>query len=92
MTIGIDENALANAVEIYPNPGNGLFNLNFAADAEEATVTILDLVGNVIAIYPLHNISSDVSNQLDLSHEPSGLYFIKIEVDGATAVKKITKL
>lgn len=92
MTIGIDENALANAVEIYPNPGNGLFNLNFAADAEEATVTILDLVGNVIAIYPLHNVSSDVSNQLDLSHEPSGLYFIKIEVDGATAVKKITKL
>ena len=92
MTIGIDENALANAVEIYPNPGNGLFNLSFAADADAATVTIVDLVGNVIAIYPLQNITAGISNPIDLRNEPSGLYFIKIEIEGATAVKKVTKL
>jgi hypothetical protein len=92
MTIGIDEDALANAVEVYPNPSNGVFNLRFAGDASEATVTVVDLVGNVISTTSLSEITSGTDQKIDLSEEPGGLYFIRIELDGATAVKKVTKL
>jgi chitodextrinase len=92
MTIGIDENALANAISIYPNPSNGVFNISFAKAANTATLEVVNAVGQVIETLKLKDVSANDTHPIDLSRQPSGIYFVRIVADEAIAVKKITKL
>ncbi|RZN83818.1 MAG: T9SS type A sorting domain-containing protein [Winogradskyella sp.] len=72
-TLGIDNNALFNNVSIYPNPSNGLVNINLD-ELEDTTIKAYNTLGQLV--YVKKNVTSQFHHfELDKS---SGLYFIEI--------------
>jgi len=64
------------SVNIYPNPSNGIFTINFPVKNNDKTkVTILNINGQKINdIY-----INDCSKNIDISEQPKGIYLLKIE-------------
>lgn len=56
-------------INIYPNPSNGIFNIK---GVENATIQVCNMMGQTLSV-PLSN------NILDLSGQPSGMYFLKLQ-------------
>ncbi len=71
---------------IYPNPSSGIFTINFKNKTVETEICIHDVLGNCV----LNKVSVKNSNQeIDLSSQPKGIYFLEIVSDNERAVKKI---
>ncbi len=60
--------------EIYPNPTDGLFTLNFAA-TDTYRITVANLSGNVLSSQTAHA----QTIQMDLSIYPSGAYLLTVD-------------
>ncbi len=69
---------------IIPNPNTGLFEISGIAQGD---YTILNTAGQVIQVGQLSN---NVS--IDISAVPQGVYFISIQMDEQTVVKRVVKL
>jgi len=88
--VGVGENAEAVALEVYPNPSYGIFNLNInASDLNNAELKVIDLVGKVV--YELNDINVQGTQILsvDLSEHPSGIYFVQIKNENHSVSKKV---
>lgn len=76
-------------LSVYPNPNNGIFNLEFSANyLSPLLLSIIDITGNVVYEHQLqHQYKSIVSiNTVNLS---AGLYTILLKTDKETQVQKI---
>jgi C1A family cysteine protease/PKD repeat protein len=73
-----------NNISIYPNPGNGIFNISFNDINNRSTIKIevFDLNGKIIHRQEYNNASLI---QLDLSDNPKSIYLLKIISDGEYA-------
>jgi acetyl esterase/lipase len=60
-------------LEVYPNPGKGTFNLDFA-QAGERSVRLFDLTGRAIAFWE----EAGREMQIDLSGFPAGIYLLQV--------------
>ena len=78
--LGIGDNDLT-AVSVFPNPASSKLNI---ANAENATVEIYNILGQVMAIKT--NISSQET--IDVSGYAAGAYMAKISNAGITTTKK----
>ena len=78
---GIEDNTLANIV-MYPNPANDRVTIT---NLENASVAIFDIVGK--SVITTTGISGDTS--LNVSQLSAGTYFVRIESQGDTQVKKL---
>jgi hypothetical protein len=87
-TTGLEENQKS-FLKVYPNPGTGLFNLEFT-NQNPKRLTVTDMSG--ITVYDNSTVSGG-SLQLDLSHEREGIYFlhVKEEITGTINVIKLIK-
>ncbi|UKN02998.1 T9SS type A sorting domain-containing protein [Paracrocinitomix mangrovi] len=83
--IGFEEN---NAIEVkmYPNPTNGLLNIELGEDIDMLFVTTLN--GKVLMLE--QNILSGIK-QIDLSELPTGVYMIQIVKDDRVLNRRIVK-
>ncbi len=77
-----------NEISIFPNPSNGIFNLEFKnlqASARPCSVSIIDITGKTIKQL------SVINNQLsiDLSNSQKGIYFINIKTGAKIYTQKI---
>lgn len=73
------------SLNVYPNPGNGNFNLSMGNYNKSAKVFILDVLGNVMQ-------QIEVNNQIlnfDISALHKGIYFVKMENSQEIIMKKI---
>jgi hypothetical protein len=66
-------------VNVYPNPSNGLFNLEIAAaEAGNCTISVTDVLGRTVnTITPVLNQGSN-HFEINLSNAAKGVYFAKI--------------
>jgi len=81
-----DLNFLAN-LNIYPNPNNGVFTIEIDNLKESYNLEILNTIGLVI-------LNKEIINkveQLDLSGQAAGVYFVKLQTANNTVVRKIIK-
>ncbi len=69
---------------VYPNPSNGIFNLNCNI---QANVKVTNIYGKQILV----TIVKNNNLQIDISNQPSGIYFIIIETENKTIINKISK-
>lgn len=86
-TIGIDENSDgANSSFIYPNPTDGIFNIEMNNN-ELKQISVVDNLGRII----LEVSTTNSSVNLDLSQNESGIYFVYILTSSGTEISKIVK-
>jgi hypothetical protein len=71
-----------NLLKIYPNPGNGIYTLEFSNQIIKR-VKVTDLNGR--SVFEKNNLSVE-SFQLDLSYCPDGMYLLYIEEADSGAV------
>jgi hypothetical protein len=65
-----------NVVSVFPNPSNGVFTLSGLENIEDEQISIVNSIGQNIAI----TVQND--GQMDLSAYPSGVYYLRIASSG----------
>ena len=78
---GLEDNH-KDIIKVYPNPGNGLFTLEFSSRLLKG-VRVTDLNGRTV--FEKKNVA-DGSLQLDLRNSREGLYFLYVEEAGQGAL------
>lgn len=79
--VGITEITKYTVATFYPNPAKS--SLNFITESDALVVTIFTIDGKLLIHQALHN------ERLDISHLSSGLYFVQMENEFGTEVKKL---
>ena len=74
--IGIDENVIAYALQVYPVPSSDYLEISFAEGNHQHRITIRDLSGRLV--FSQNNVSSTLWRSKDLNLE-SGSYILSIE-------------
>jgi len=85
-TVSIIEEA-SNVISIYPNPTNGMVNINFGDNNSLKNYTIYSLEGKIIET---GNTDLDAIT-IDLSKESNGVYLVKINTEQTSTVYKLIK-
>ncbi|MEQ8572968.1 MAG: T9SS type A sorting domain-containing protein, partial [Fulvivirga sp.] len=82
----VDEHITFNNVSIFPNPNQGLVNINFD-EKREVSIKVLNVSGQLI----YHNVNiSNVIHQFELNANP-GVYFIELSSQGEKQYYKLVK-
>ncbi len=83
------ETLKAGDLKIYPNPGNGDFNLNYNASKGGTTyLTLTDIKGSIV-YQAEYNSKGIIDKKLDLKHLPTGVYNLSLRNGESKKVEKI---
>ncbi|MEP5611301.1 MAG: T9SS type A sorting domain-containing protein [Cyclobacteriaceae bacterium] len=72
---------------IYPNPSKGDIHLDFGVMAKDVQVELLDIGGNVLTEQRFDSVQRGSISTI--SHLNSGIYFLKIWIDGVVETRRI---
>jgi len=88
--IGISEDFLNSNIQLYPNPGNGVFNMSFKdLNEDHIDITVSDLQGRILFHENIQNISGTYKTIMDLSAFSPGIYFVNFKNERFTHSKMI---
>jgi len=79
----IEEQTEKDMLSVYPNPCNGVLNLDWQGNSEGMHAELINLCGQCL-------LSTDIAsglNRLDLSVIPDGMYMIRVSGKGETSTK-----
>ena len=82
-------NAIENLIKVYPNPSNGIFNIEKVNTANLVKAEIHDINGRFIKAIDLSSMST--TKAIDLSQAASGMYFMTITAENSKGVVKLIK-
>ena len=89
-TTGINNVALSDKVQLFPNPGNGIFRIALNNTLKGAvSLKIVDVTGRLIMQRRYDQVTGPI--RVNISSQPSNLYFITISDATHTIVKKFMK-
>lgn len=83
--VGINEFIQPNNISFYPNPSEGIFTVDHKFTNGE--ISIYNSLGKII----LQSQINESTSQIDLSEQPSGLYFVQIISDSKYYSEKLIK-
>ena len=79
-----------NTLEVSPNPNTGKFNLKFdLASQGDVLINIIAPDGKIVFSESLRNFSGNYNKEIILSKQNTGIYYLKIQQNQKTAVKKL---
>ncbi len=79
-------NNIENQISIYPNPSNGTFTIT-NCELQITNINITNIAGRLVL-----NETKEIDNQstiINISNQPSGIYFLKINTENRIITKKI---
>lgn len=83
--LGIDSNNIFNIVTVFPNPNEGIVNINFG-DLNNINLKVINPIG--VIVYQKENIN-ETNHQFELE-DASGIYFVELSSElGAKTYKLI---
>ena len=85
-TLGITE---ISTIAVYPNPTTGELTID-NGQLTINNVEVFDIYGRKMP--QVSNLTSHISNQINIAHLPAGIYFIKRTTDVGTQTQKVIKL
>ena len=80
-----NSNALVNAISVYPNPSNGIVNID-AGSLELEELEVISAQGQVIR---KSNLNYSNTASINLQEEKTGVYILKVVTDQGTLTKPI---
>ncbi|HLF51331.1 T9SS type A sorting domain-containing protein [Flavobacterium sp.] len=86
-TLGVDNFASLDKINVYPNPSNGFLNISKNNDTSISKIRVFDTNAKL-----LKEIDSDVNSELvsiNISNLSRGMYFVEISNEQDKVVKKI---
>ncbi|TXK76861.1 reprolysin-like metallopeptidase [Mesonia sp. K4-1] len=87
--LATDTNELSQLFNVYPNPNNGNFTINFnEASGADYTAKVYDLRGRLIS-NTMISTSESLTKQIDLNQPQSGIYILKVSNGSQESVKKL---
>lgn len=83
--LSVDKTKLQNSISIHPNPSHGEININNLGSSILENIEIYDITGKKVMEF------NNVTNQKTISFNAlkSGMYFLKINSDKGSIIKKI---
>lgn len=85
-SIGINDVNAASSVAVYPNPSNGVINVQMGENLKDnAVITISNAIGEVVAV---RNAKGQYKEQFNISSYAEGVYFVNINSDGYKVTRK----
>ncbi len=89
--IGIEESLIAQTLNVYPNPSNGKFRVEFSVEGlKNVSLRVSSLLGQEIYTSNPGNVSGSYRADLDLSNQATGVYIIQIITDDSVVSRRIT--
>lgn len=83
---GIQESVSSHGVNVYPNPSQGIFNIQIQDEiSQNAMVRILNTLGQEVFLIPLQS----KNQSIDVSSLTKGLYFVNIQNNNTNVSLKI---
>jgi hypothetical protein len=89
--VGISENALDQRLRVFPNPTEGLLNVQFdAPQAGKAQIEVFNVLGERVFEATRATAAGTQREVIDMSTLTGGIYFVNITADGVRASRKVT--
>ena len=86
--IGMAENAAVNNWSVFPNPGTGVFTLQYSGANAAADIEVFDLTGRVV--YTSRTaVANGTNHSIDLSGLTAGNYNVRLTVNGARSEQRL---
>lgn len=77
-------------VAIYPNPSNGVFTISISnLKAQKLELSIINVIGNEIHRETLTRSEPTLTRTINLDRYAKGLYYVKLEADNYSAVRRV---
>lgn len=77
-------------VAIYPNPSTGIFTISLTnLDTRKVELRIMNVIGNEIFHETLTSSDAQFQKTVDLNRYAKGLYYVKLEADGYSTVRRV---
>jgi len=87
--LGVSENKiLEKQLQVYPNPNNGSFTLNYNGNKALEQLSVFDITGKLIKSQTLKGF--DKNQSFDFTNLAKGMYFLKIQTANSTVSKRIS--
>ena len=89
---GLEFTKLDKDISIFPNPTEGIFNINFNDTWEgDINCDIIDIFGRSVYTSILENSSSSSEHTIDISNSNDGIYIVQLVQGDKKTMKKIVK-
>ena len=85
--VGIDQQASQHETVVYPSPNNGIFQVK--TSRQNSTITVYNAAGQAVFTTKHHG-QAGVEN-IDISSQPSGVYFVEVADELTRYVQNILK-
>ena len=86
----VDENSFDAKFNVYPNPGDGLFNLGIETTRKEVfEITVYNLLGVTILQKSGIYVNGKYKTEVDITGFPEGIYLIALKNKSNKIVKKV---
>jgi hypothetical protein len=76
-------------ISVFPNPTTGELRIDASTPISIQAIEIFDVFGKNLLTMPMAQMSSEIT--LNISHLPSGVYFVRIITETGEVTKKIIK-
>jgi Smg protein len=87
--VSVEEIDKANNFNVYPNPGTGLFIIEFDEKTDETvSIEVADYTGKLIK--KIETSKKNQTYKLDLSDENNGVYMVSVKSKESTVIKKLS--
>ncbi|ARS36759.1 T9SS type A sorting domain-containing protein [Pontibacter actiniarum] len=85
--LGLEQNE---DIAIYPNPSNGVFTISVSnLESQKVELRILNVIGNEIYHETLTRTEPKLTRTINLDRYAKGLYYVKLEADNYSAVRRV---
>jgi hypothetical protein len=80
------ENIDLNIVNVYPNPNNGTFTVDFGTNKDNVSIQVIDAQGRIVKEQTFNNTDKGIMNL----NAQKGVYSLRIDADGQLINKKVS--
>ncbi|MFN5793752.1 MAG: GEVED domain-containing protein [Bacteroidota bacterium] len=89
ITVSINE-LVKTEITVYPNPNTGMFRISGTLDGN-VTMDLVNILGEKIAVIYQGGSNSNFNQEVDFTNVANGVYFIRVNTNQGTILKKIIK-